>query len=111
MYEYMKRGAVHLIQFTSPLKRDHAEEITSAIDRCFDQGQPQIVIDLENVVLMDSRGLELLVESQQRCLELGGCIKLAKPNELCRDILEATNVVSQFEVFDDHLVAVGSFAQ
>ena len=111
MFERSKQGAVDLIRCEAPLSRDHAERVGKVLDACIGRGQPRIVLDLEQVPLIDSKGLELLVEYQQQCIERGGCIKLAAPTMLCRDILTVTDVASHFEVFDDTLAAAGSFAQ
>ena len=111
MFEQAKQGAVDLIRCSAPLNRDNAERVAKVLDACIDHGQPRVVLNLNQVPLIDSRGLELLVEYQQRCIERGGCVKLAAPTTLCRDILTATDVISNFEVFDDESAAAGSFAQ
>lgn len=111
MFEQTKQGAVDLIRCAAPLGRDNAERFAEILDACIDRGQPRIVLNLEQVPLIDSKGLELLVEYQQHSIERGGCVKLAAPTALCRDILTATDVLSNFEVFDDALAAAGSFAQ
>ena len=69
------------------------------------------MFDLQGVPLLDSQGLELLLDVQDRCGQRGGSLHLAAPAILCRDILVVTGVVEHFAVFDDVLSAVGSFAQ
>jgi anti-anti-sigma factor len=66
---------------------------------------------LGGVQLIDSAGLELLLDVRDRCLRSGGALQLAAPNPLCRDILQATGLASQFAIFDTVTAAVGSFAQ
>lgn len=68
-------------------------------------------MDLEKVSLIDSAGLELLLDYQDHCTQRGGVMKLTTPTPLCRDILNVTDVVARFEVHQDTLSAVGSFAQ
>lgn len=111
MFEQTRQGAVRLIQCGAAINREHAEEMAAALDQCLDQGQPRIVLNLQRVPLIDSRGLELLVDYQRDCIDRGGCIKLAAPTSLCQDILKATGVMSHFEVFENDLAAAGSFAQ
>lgn len=111
MFEQTKQGAVNLIRCAAPLSRDNAEQVVLVLDKCLDHGQPRVVLNLQHVPLIDSKGLELLVDYQRQCIARGGCMKLAAPAALCRDILVATDVISHFEVFEDELAAAGSFAQ
>jgi len=69
------------------------------------------VFDLSNIPLMDSIGLETLLEARDRCQKLGGCIVLARPNPLCRDILRINGIDKELNVYDDAIKAMGSFAR
>ena len=111
MFEKTRQGAVDLIQGTAPLNRETAEELLPLLESCLDVGQPMIVLNLQRVSLLDGRGLEVLCEFHQKCMARGGSIKLAAPNSLCLDILEATGVATLFEIFDSVLTATGSFAR
>lgn len=109
MFAVSQQGAVHVVSGDSPLDHQHAEELaqvwrTSALAR-----RRHVVIALDGIPLIDSAGLELLLELRDECRARGGVLKLAAPNRLCRDILAATRVNRQFEVFEDSLSAIGSF--
>jgi len=68
-------------------------------------------MNLQGVPLLDSAGLELLVETHIRCGTRGGGLQLAATNSLCREILTATGLASRFALFDSVTAAVGSYAQ
>lgn len=111
MFERRKWGAVDAIRGDVPLNHENVQALSGVLEECCRQGQPRIVIDLERIPLIDSAGLELLLDVRDRCLQRGGLLKLAAPNALCRDILLVTGVTEQIEVLSDAVTAVGSFAQ
>ncbi len=73
--------------------------------------QPRVVVDLSSVPLMDSLGLDALLDARDRCQTLGGAFVLARPNALCRDILRINGIDKEINVYDDVVKALGSFAR
>ncbi len=111
MFERVTRGAVNVVQGDSPLNVDHVAEVASVLGECLQNGHPYVVFDLETVPLIDSAGLELLLDFKEQFQQLGGAVKLAAPNPLCEEILSLTGVGGSLEVFQDALSAVGSFVR
>jgi anti-anti-sigma factor len=111
MFERVTNGVVNVIRGDLPLNVDHVEEMTDLLKECLRTGQPHVLLDLTNVPLIDGAGLELLLDFNEECQELGGLLKLAAPSPLCEEILSVTGVGEQFEVFHDVLSAVGSFVR
>ncbi|MGH9175026.1 MAG: STAS domain-containing protein [Vicinamibacterales bacterium] len=111
MFQRSKQGAVEILAGNTPLTREHLDEVAPLLEQCLSAGQPRVVVDLARVPLIDSAGLELLLDAGDRCAQRGGQFKLAAPNDLCRDILRVTDVIRRFGVFDDVLAAVGSCGQ
>jgi anti-anti-sigma factor len=111
MFSHTRIGAVDIISGTDPINLSSVRDLSGLLEDCLRSGQPRIVLDLERVMLLDSAGLELLLDYQDRCMERGGIMKLASPTPLCREILTTTDVIARFEVLQDGLAAVGSFAQ
>ena len=109
MYEHSKQGAVNVIRGSDPLNADHVEFFEATLARFGDGGQPHVVFDMQSVPLVDSAGLELLLDIQERFRLRGGTLKLAAVNPLCREILKVTGVGPRFEIFPDSGSAVGSF--
>jgi anti-sigma B factor antagonist len=109
MFHQTNQGAVAVIAGAAPLNHESADEARSLLQRCFSGGQPMAVFDLENVSLIDSAGLEMLLDAQEEFAWRGGALKLAAPTPLCRDILHLTGLDRRFEVYENTRSAVGSF--
>ena len=111
MFERRQQGAVDIIRGDDALNLESIQQASGLLDECVGHGQPRIVVDLERVPLIDSAGLELLLDVRDRCLKRGGALKLAAPNHLCQDILRITDLAGQLEIYNDAISAVGSFAK
>ena len=111
MFEHARSGAVDIVRGDGPINLQQVQHLAKLLDDRLTVGQPRVIVDLERVPLIDSAGLELLLDYQDRCLERGGVMKLSAPTPLCREILSLTDVNRRIEVFQDYLSAVGSFAQ
>jgi anti-sigma B factor antagonist len=111
MYPCKRSGAVDTISGTQPLTREHQAAFLSSVEGCFGNGQPRIVFDLSSIPLLDSLGLEALLEARDRCQKLGGSLVLARPNALCRDILRINGIEKEINIYDDVVKAMGSFAR
>ena len=111
MFTLHKQGAIRIISGQQVLNRETVAAAGKVCDEALSQGQPRLVFDLQSVPLVDSAGVELLLDVRDRCSQRGGALHLAAPTVLVRDILVATYAISQFAVFDDALSAVAGFAQ
>ena len=111
MFEKLRQGAVDIVSGDDPLTADNIDSARRILTESTQSGQPRIVLDLRKIPLIDSAGLELLIELQDECIRRGGRMQLCGANPLCRDILRITNVSQHFEQFDDAVSAAGSFAQ
>jgi anti-anti-sigma factor len=63
------------------------------------------------VPLVDSAGLEALVDIQQAMQASGGTVKLAAPTQLCEDIFRVSGLAQRFEVYTDAKAAVRSYVR
>jgi anti-anti-sigma factor len=111
MFDRLIEGAVDLIRGDDPINAEHVEQLAALLQESVGRGQPFVVLDLEKVPLLDSAGLELLLEYRETFQQLGGALKLSGANPLCEDILSITGVGASFEIFQDSLSALGSFAR
>jgi anti-anti-sigma factor len=62
--------------------------------------EPQVVLDLHQVVLCDSSGLQLFLETQQHAVAAGGWLRLCRPQPMVRRVLEITNLTSVLSVYE-----------
>lgn len=109
MFRRDKHGTVDVICSDEALVGERLEELERLLQACLDQGQPHVVLDLHGSPIIDSAGLELLVDTQQGYQRCGGTLKLAAPNLLCKEILDVSGVAEYFEIHKDVKQAVGSF--
>jgi len=106
-----KQGAVDVIAVEGPLNQENVNSVQETVELCSAEGLPMVVLNMSDVPLMDSAGLELLLDLSDYVHQRGGNIKLAALAPLCRDILHITDVEEHFEVFDEVPTAVRSFVQ
>jgi len=69
----------------------------------------RFVMDASAIPLIDSKGLEALVEVTEEMAQSGKALKLCAANETLRQVLELTGVAPLFEHFEDANAAVRSF--
>jgi anti-anti-sigma factor len=109
MFEQKRQGAIDVIGGGERISGDRVAELAAVLDSCIKRGQPRVVLDLHGVALVDSAGLEMLLNAQEEYQRMGGAMKLANPAALCHEVLKVTGVGARFEIFGDTGSAVRSF--
>lgn len=109
MFEQKRQGAVDVIGGGERIAGDQVAALAKVLEARANHTQPHVVLDLQGVAVVDSAGLELLLDTQEEYQRLGGALKLANPGTLCREVLKATGVGAKFEIFPDTRSAVRSF--
>ncbi len=109
MFQETQQGAVTVVRGDGPLTSEHVQEAMAALDKCFDGGVPMAVLDLERVPLLDSAGLELLLNAVEKFDQHGGALKIGGAKRLCLEALAVTGVADRLEVYDKVTDAVRSF--
>jgi anti-anti-sigma factor len=111
MFELKCQGAVDVVTGGDRISGDRVAELAAVLEPRLEHGQPHIVLDMQGVAVIDSAGLELLLDVQEKCQRRGGAMKLAGLGSVCREVLKCTDVGSRFEIFRDSRGAVRSFVQ
>jgi anti-sigma B factor antagonist len=75
-----------------------------------DRGQVKILVDLGGVTYIDSSGVGMLVGKLQTVREKGGDIRLLHVTTRGQRLFGMLKILTLFEVFEDEMQAVGSFA-
>ena len=109
MFQQKRQGAVDIVGGGERISGDRVAELAAVLDACVKRGQPRVVLDLQGVALVDSAGLEMLLDSHEEYQRMGGDLKLANPGALCGEVLKVTGVGVKFEIFSDTGSAVRSF--
>src|SRR5260370_444044 len=73
-------------------------------------GEPLLLLDLQEVSMIDSSGIGLLVRYLTAAKQRGGSLKLLNPSKFALQTLKLVRVLNLFEVFEDLQTAVASFS-
>ncbi|WP_166831001.1 STAS domain-containing protein [Thalassoroseus pseudoceratinae] len=109
MWNHQQQGATSIVSGKGPLNLESVDAASRTFERGVSLGIPRIVFDMNEILLVDSSGLELMLDTLETCENRGGSLRLARPNALCQDILRITEVDKRFEVYSDPVTAAGSF--
>lgn len=98
-------GIAHPLDLRGQRLVDLSETLRSLVE----QGCFRIVLDLGQVRFLDSAGLGELVAWYKRLRQKGGDIRLLRPTERVRDVLELTSLTRVFRIFADEPTALASY--
>lgn len=105
------RSGVHLIQLRGDLRLgDAVDTFRETLDDLLRGGENRFVIDLQQVPMVDSSGIGILVRTLTSAKQRGGSLKLLNPSRLALQTLKIVGLLNLFEVFDDENQALASFA-
>ena len=111
MFSVETQGAVDVVRVEGPLIQESVEGLQTTIESGLSGGQPMVVLSLNAVPLVDSAGLEALLDVRDTIVRQGGTIKLAGITPLCEEVLRVTGVGRHFQCHAETKAAVGSFVQ
>lgn len=83
--------------------------LRETVQKLFDEGHRQILLNLAGVSYMDSAGIGELVACHKRAVEKSGTLKLLNPSGKVYDLLQLTKLDEVFETFTDEKTALVSF--
>jgi anti-sigma B factor antagonist len=100
---------VDLVEIVGRVDSSTAAKLGESLNERLNNGTINMVIDLSMVDYMSSGGLRELVAALKRVKKDGGDLRLCSPSERVREVLELAGLDSLFQIYDDRVVAVGSF--
>ena len=74
------------------------------------EGRVNVVANLKDVSVIDSRGVGDLVASFSSLKKIGGSLKLACPGKFVREVLEITRIATIIQTYDTEEAALKAFA-
>ncbi|MBE0409597.1 MAG: STAS domain-containing protein [Anaerolineales bacterium] len=87
-----------------------APQLEEALNAITEGGRYKIVLDMENVDFMSSKGWWVLIDTQKTCKRYNrGELVLSAVQNRIRESLNLVGIGSYFRIFDDVISAVGSF--
>ena len=106
-----RRGHVTVVALTGRLVADDGDSsFANRIKSLVASGSSDLVVDFERVTYIDSGGVAALVSMYFHIVRRSGRLKLLRPSERVRCMLQMTRLVEVFEIFNDEAAAVCSFA-
>ncbi len=104
-----KLGTVDVVTPVGPLTDEEGQEFVDLIESLLESANPHLVVNMEEVPYVDSYGLEVLLSTVRDLRGRSMPLKLAKLTTTSREILDLTELMGEFEIFDDVQDAVRSF--
>ena len=105
-----KMGTVEVLTPDGPLTGETGEVFLEAVRTQLQTAQPRIVVSMEDVAYVDSSGLEILLDILDEVQGKSLSLKLANLTPTCREIIYLTDLIGEFDLFDDAEDAVRSFS-
>ena len=85
------------------------EQLRAKINGLIEQGQCNLLLNLEDVPYVDSAGLGELVRTHTTVRRQGGSLKLVNLTKRITDLLTITKLLTVFDTFESEAAAVSSF--
>lgn len=105
-----RRGDVTVLRPVGSMDGRNARDALDMVRAEIEEGHRKFVVDLGEVEFIDSSGLGTLVRMLRAAEEAGGGLRLARPTERVRGVLEATLLDSVFRSHDNVEEALASLA-
>ncbi|MFN2238172.1 MAG: STAS domain-containing protein [Thermoanaerobaculia bacterium] len=84
-------------------------QLRDVITNAVKEGKNHILLDMKDVSTIDSSGIGELVGAYTTVTNRGGKLKLIHLPGKVTDLLQVTQLITVFEVYEDESEAVGSF--
>jgi anti-anti-sigma factor len=106
-----RSGTVVIVSLAGRLVPDQEDLLfRDFIDALVERGVTSIVVDLHDVVLLDSGGIGVLVAKLHTLRSRGGDLRLARLTPRTHRLLEITHLLTVFANYDSIQQAVESFS-
>lgn len=109
LLQEQQNGAVVVLKPDGPLVAEDADQFKQRALDLLHRSLGRYVVDASDIPYVDSRGLEALLEVNDKMFQTGHALKIASVTDTVRQVLELTNLSRAFEHFADVNAAVRSF--
>jgi len=101
---------VRIIQLSGKITIGSGDvKIRELISTALDEGKGKVLLNLSGVSAIDSSGIGEMVACYTTVTKRGGQLKLLKLSPKINDILQVTQLITVFDVFDEEAEAIASF--
>ena len=108
--EVRTQAQVKLIKLRGKLVLgEPADKLAATFTDLLAAGESRFILDLEEVPMVDSSGIGLLVRFLTAAKQKGGSIKLLNPTKMVVQTFKLVRILNIFDVYDDAQTAVASY--
>jgi anti-sigma B factor antagonist len=109
-YEIRDLGDVRIVGLSGKITIGGGDvKIRELVDNALSDSKNKIIFDLGGVSAIDSSGIGEMVACYTTVAKHGGKLKLMHLSPKINDILQVTQLITVFDVYDDEQEALGSF--
>jgi len=109
--EITDKADVRIIKLTGKITIGAGDvKLRELIHGSLDEGMKKLLIDLGGVSAMDSSGIGEMVAAYTTVAKGGGQLKLVHLSPKINDILQVTQLITVFDVFESEEEALANFA-
>jgi anti-sigma B factor antagonist len=103
-------GDVTILELNGRLVFDDGDVVLrSRVNKLVDQGRVKILLDLRNVIYVDSCGVGVLIAKYVSARRKGGDVRLMHLSPRCQRVMAISKLLGVFEIFESESDAVASF--
>jgi len=97
---YEDHGPITVVSVSGELTADQSDSFRRSCQDRFDAGSRDVLLDMHELKLVDSAGLELLLWLSDQAAQQSGQLRLVGPDETIRKILEITRLDRRFAIHE-----------
>jgi anti-anti-sigma factor len=97
---YDDHQKISVLTLAGELTADQTDLFRRTCQERFAAGVRDVVLDLEHLTTVDSAGLEALLWLKDQVTEISGEMRLVRPDDTFRKVLEITRLDRRFDVYD-----------
>ncbi len=97
---YEDHGTITVLSVTGELTSDQSDPFRRSCQERFEAGRRDVLLDIKDLTLVDSAGLELLLWLSDQVAKHSGQLRLVGPDETIRKILEITRLDRRFAIHE-----------
>lgn len=86
-----------------------ASHLKKSLDEIIKNKQKKIIVDISQCEFIDSTFLGVLVLSLKSSAKIGGDVRLVKPHEIVKTLMERAGTLNVFNIYDSIDEAIRSF--
>lgn len=105
-----READVTILGVAGEFTADTIARFTEAAESAFAEQRRDFIVDLSEVTMIDSLGLEALTSLQRQCEEQLGMVRLCGVDQTMRKILEITRLDSQLIIVETQEEALSGLA-